>query len=179
MTTLLAPGTTTSLGDLPAATSAYLHDQVEVEVVRVTANLQPGEDGTFTVRWTNAAAPTGIRLTDVTLHLVLDPGPKARLKVPGSAILQPRLTADLSAPRPPTDSLESELWIFLPDPPAVSAPFNSTLDVGEVAELELGYQALARGDVTFEAHIHATVDPADLFPRGRGADGTRVVTVRS
>jgi hypothetical protein len=36
-------------------------------VTDVTSNLQPGEDGTFTVHVTNASATTGVRLTNVTL----------------------------------------------------------------------------------------------------------------
>ena len=48
---------TINLFDIPAATSAYIDNEVDVEVTRVTANLEDGEEGTFTVRVTNASEP--------------------------------------------------------------------------------------------------------------------------
>lgn len=177
MTSLLAPTATTTLADLPAATSAYIHDQVKVKVGAVTGNLQDGEDGTFTVRWTNPPAPDGVRLHDVMLHLTVSPGTVATLKVPGSAALEPRVTNDINSPRPAHDSTVEELYVFLHDSGDDSDPINSTLAVGETAELELEYHAEGIGHATFSAHIHATVAFDDLFPRDRGDAGTKTVEV--
>lgn len=179
MTAVLAPNATTTLADLPAATSAYLNNQVVARISRVTANLDPGEDGTFSVRWTNAAAPSGIRLTDVVLHLTVGDPDVVQLKVPGSALLQPRLVNDINAPRPAANSEVEELFIFLPGPGGfVNSAIDSTLDVGESGELnDLGYHAEGSGTSAINLHIHATVAFEDLFPRGAGDDGTHVVEV--
>ena len=180
MTVQLAAVGSLQLSDLTTATSDYLHDQVEVKIVRVTGNLEPGEDGTLTVKWTNASDPEGVRLTNVLLHLTVAPGSVAKLKVPGSAILQPRLVADFSAPRPASNSLVEVLFIFLPDPFPGSTfdAIDSVLEIGEAAELGLEYEAVGRGTATFSAHIHADVAFEDLFPRGRGTDGTKDAVVR-
>ena len=184
MTSLLAPTTTsplaastaTTLADFPAATSAYIHDQVEVKVGAVTENLQSGEDGTYTLRWTNA--PDGVRLHDVTLHITVSPDTVAQLLVPGSALLQPREVNDINSPRPPTNSQVPELYVFLPSPGSViPTELDSRLDVGETGELELEYHAEAAGKATFSAHIHATVAFEDLFPRGRGDAATKEVKI--
>ena len=81
---------TINLFDIPAATSAYIDNEVDVEVTRVTANLEDGEEGTFTVRVTNASEPNGVRLTDIVLHVTVSPATVALLKPPGSALLFPR-----------------------------------------------------------------------------------------
>ncbi|WP_029136774.1 hypothetical protein [Nakamurella lactea] len=170
---------TIQLSDIVTATSDYLHDQVEVRIGRVTGNLEAGESGTWTVRWTNAAAPTGVRLRDVFLHLTVDPGSVALIKPPGSAILQPRATADINDPRLNSNTLVDEMFVFLPDPGVAANPlaFDSRLDVGESVELEFDYQAIGAGRATFSGHIHAAVDLDDLFPNGRGDAGSKDVTV--
>lgn len=48
---------TINLFDLPAARAAYIDNEVDVVVRRVTADLEAAEEGTYTVRVTNAAAP--------------------------------------------------------------------------------------------------------------------------
>ena len=53
---------TISLSDLTAATASYIDSEVTVRVADVTANLNPGEEGTYTVKVRNAAEPTGVRL---------------------------------------------------------------------------------------------------------------------
>jgi hypothetical protein len=40
---------TITLSDLTAATASYMDNEVDVRVTDVTANLNPGEDGTYTV----------------------------------------------------------------------------------------------------------------------------------
>jgi hypothetical protein len=172
---------TITLTDLPAATDTYLHDQVDVRIGRVTENLQPGEEGTLSVRWTNASAPTGIRLTDVVLHLTSSDDSVAQLKVPSQTLLQTRATNDINAPAPASGSLLDEMFVFLPAPGVVAGidDIDSTLDVGEVSELEFSYRAIGVGRTTFSAHVHAVILAEDLFPRGRGDDGSRAVDVRS
>ncbi|MEP6561731.1 MAG: hypothetical protein ABJD68_11765 [Nakamurella sp.] len=177
MTSLLAPTATTTLADLPAATSAYIHEQVKVKVGAVTEKLQTDEDGTFTIRWTNPPAPDGVRLREVMLHLTVSPESVATIKVPGGAAIAPRLINDINSPRPANDSRVGELFVFLLDIGDDSNPINSTLAVGETAELEFGYHAEGVGHATLSAHIHATVAFEDLFPRDRGDAGTKSIDV--
>lgn len=170
------------LPDIATATSAYIHDHVEVSIARVTSNLEPGEPGTLTLRWTNADAPAGVRLSQVFLHLSVSPAEPdsvAKLKVPGSALLQPRAVPDPTAPRLTTGTLVEELYLFLPEPSAFDHDFDSVLDVGESAELSLGYEAIRAGTATFSAHIHASVTFEDLFPSDRGTAGTRDTVVKA
>jgi hypothetical protein len=142
----------------------------------VTANLEPGEDGTFTVRITNASAPSGVRLTDVVLHLTVSPSTVAQMKGPGNSILATRLQNDIDSPALRRDALVDEMFIFFQD--GDFEP-NATLDVGEQNELEIGYRAVAAGNAEISAHVHASVDVESLLPRGNGTDGRRSLTVRS
>lgn len=169
---------TIALADLAAATTAYIHDEVELKIGNVTANLNPGEIGSITVRWTNASAPTGVRLTDVVLHVSVTPDSVAKLRVPGGAAINPRTEFDADSPRPAADSLVDELFIFFFAPGFVTDALDSVLEIGEVQELELEFEALARGSATFSGHIHAAVAFEDLVPTGRGTAGTRGTVVR-
>ena len=56
---------------------------------------------------------------------------------------------------------------------------NATLDVGEVLEIELEFQGEDPGTTTINYHIHASVDPDDLFPRSGGKNGSKPVTIKS
>lgn len=169
---------TIALSDLAAATTAYFHDSVEVKIGNVTANLNPGEIGSLTARWENASAPTGVRLTDVVLHVTVAPDSVAKLRTPGGAAINPRTEFDVNSPRPAANSLVDELFIFFLDPEFVPDDLDSVLEIGEVQELELEFEALARGTATFSAHLHAAVDFEDLFPAGRGTAGTRQTVIR-
>lgn len=164
---------TINLFDIPVATSAYIDNEVDVKVGRVTGNLQPGEDGTYSIRVKNAAAPNGVRLTDISLHLTVAPGSVAKLLAPGAAVLIPRASGDTSGPRLPRNEEVEEMFVF----------FNSddswTLDAGEELELELEYRAVAAGNSTISCHVHASVDVDRLFPRSGGANGSKGFTVRS
>ncbi len=81
------------LTDIPAAIASYLDTQVSVTVSAVTPTkpnqdvLTPGQDGTFTVTVTNAAAPDGVGLTNVTYHMKIDDGSVAKLIAPGSLVV--------------------------------------------------------------------------------------------
>jgi hypothetical protein len=168
---------TINLFDIPAATTASIDNSVDVRVARVTSGLERNEDGTFTVRVTNAAAPNGVRLTDVTLHLTSSDDEIVQLIPPGSALLFPRATGDTDDPRLSRDEPVKSMFVFFVAGDGDIEP-NSTLDVGEEMELEFEYHAVAAGGATISAHIHATVNPADVFPRSGGDDGSHGVTVR-
>lgn len=167
-----------NLFDIPAATSAYIDDQVDVKVNRVTGNLQHNEEGTFTVKVTNAPAPNGVRLTEISLHVTVEPTGIVSLKPPGSALLTARATADLDdTPLKTTDRVDEMFVFFLASGGDIEP--NATLDVGELLELELEFEADNPGTASIKCHIHASVDPDDLFPRSGGTNGSRDVTVKS
>jgi hypothetical protein len=165
-----------TLSEITSATSAYIDNEVEVNVVGVTTNVRDGNDGKYTVRVTNAAAPTGVRLRDIVLHLTSDDDAVLTLFPPGSAILTPRATNDDSAPRLPSNDPVATMFIFFADTDSFEP--NSTLDVGEQFELELDYHAEGPGTATLRAHVHATVEVDDLFPRSGGNDGSKDITIK-
>lgn len=167
---------TITLSDITTATAAYIDDEVVVTVTDVTNRLNPEEIGTYTVTATNADAPTGVRLTDVVLHVTVTPGDVALLKPPGSALLVPRATNNANAPRLSTNDRVETMFIFFQD--GDFAP-NKTLDVGEVLELDLEYEAVARGEAEITCHVHATVDVDDVFPRSGGTNGRGSMRVRA
>jgi len=165
---------TVSLLDISTATAAYLENEVEVRIGQVTGNLQPGEEGTYTVRVINAPAPTGVRLTEMTLHITVSPGSVALL-IPPTGLTHARATADTNTPLLGSADLVEEMFVFFAGPGAPQ--FDGVLDVGEVADLEFRYRAEGRGDATLRCHIHASVDLDDLFPRSAGPNGEQVLTV--
>jgi hypothetical protein len=167
-----------NLFDIPAATSAYIDNEVDVKVTRVTGNLQHGEDGTFTVKVTNATEPSGVRLTDLLLHVTVEPSGVALLKPPGSALLIPRATSNTDDPRLSTNDRVDTMFVFFAAAGGDIEP-NATLDAGEVLELELEFEAGEVGTATITCHVHATVNADDLFPRSAGTNGSKNVTVRS
>ena len=160
---------TITLSDITAATAAYIDNEVDVFIEDVTTRLNPEELGTYTVRVTNASAPTGVRLTDVVLHITVDPGSVALLKPNGSALLVTRATNDANGPRLTTSDRVETMFVFFQE--GDFAP-NKTLDVGEVLELEFEYEAVARGDAEITCHVHGTIDVDDVFPRSGGSNGT-------
>ena len=159
---------TITLSDITSATAAYLDNEVEVRITRITRNVRENNDGSYTVRVTNASAPTGVRLRDVVLHLESD-DPAVTLFPPGSAILFPRATNDANAPTLSRSDPVSAMFIFFSELDTLEP--NSTLDVGEQIELELDYHGENVGSATVNAHGHATVEVDDLFPRGDGRPG--------
>jgi hypothetical protein len=163
-----------NLSDIASATSAYIDNEVEVEIGAVTSNLREGDDGSYTVRVTNASAPSGVRLTDLTLHLTVEPrspdDPVVLLKAPGSALFFPRATGDTDDPRLSSGEEVEEMFVFFSAAGGDIEP-NATLDVGEQIELEFEYHAEKRGDGEIFCHPHATVDVNSLFPRSGGLNG--------
>jgi hypothetical protein len=167
---------TISLLDISTATATYLETEVQVRIGQVTSNLQPDEDGTYTVRVTNAAAPTGVRLTELTLHLTVSPRSVALLRPPTGLLVNARRTADENDPLLGNDDLVDEMFVFFIGPGA-GEEFDGILDVGEVMEQEFRYRAEGRGDATIRCHVHASVDLDDLFPRSAGPNGEQTLTV--
>jgi hypothetical protein len=175
---------TITLSDITAATAAYIDNEVATKIGKVTSNLQVDHDGSYTVKVTNAAAPSGVRLTDVMLHLWVEPGQEPNedavvlLYPPGSALLHSKATNDPDAPDLATQTPVKELYVFFAAGPGDGIDdFDSVLDVGEVLELELEYHTERRGDATINCHVHANVDVDRLFPRRSGSNGTKTVTV--
>jgi hypothetical protein len=168
--------TTINLSDLAEATTAYIRNEVDVTVTDVTSGLEAGEPGTYTVRVTNASAPTGVRLTDITLHILVDPPGPFKLKAPGSALLIPRAEGDADLPRLPSGEEVDSMFIFFAASDGDIEP-NATLDVGEDLELEFDYVAVEVGTADIHCHVHATVDVDRLFPRQRGRAGTAEVDI--
>ncbi len=166
----LPPGSL-RLIDLPQLTRDYL-DSVQIRLNRVTGNLVPGDEGTFSVRVTNGA----VRLTSWTLHLFSSDADVATIKAEPGLVITYRLTGDRDTPTVEPGSTHDELFaFFLQDTP--SEP-NNVLEPDEVRDLRFSYVAEGAGDAVFTAHLHGNVDVDSLFPRGNGADATGDVTVR-
>jgi hypothetical protein len=165
---------TITLPDLVAATADYIDNQVTARVSDVTANLNPGEEGTFTVKIKNAAAPTGVRLNNIALHLEASPGTVAKLLSPsGSALLD---AEDANGVALANGAEATEMFVTFPT--EVNEELNNSLVVGEEIELEFSYRAKAAGNVTISAHLHGTVDVDSLFPRSGGTSGSKTVEVK-
>ncbi len=173
-----------TLSDISAATAAYIDTEVEVKISKVTSNLQPDHDGSYTVKVTNAAAPTGVRLTDVMLHLWVEPGqepnenPIVLLYPPGSALFNPKATNDPGAADLSSQTPVAEFYLFFVAGPDDDVDdFDSVLDIGEVLEIEFEYRSERRGDATINCHVHANVDVDRLFPRSSGSTLSKTVTI--
>jgi len=164
---------TITLSDLTAATASYIDNEVDVRIADVTANLNPGEEGTYTVKVRNADEPTGVRLHDVTLHLQVSPASVALLKSPTGGFITARASQDRDEPALPRDELVDGMYVFVDGPVT-----DDTLEVGEKMELEFRYEAVDGGDATISCHVHATIDADDVFPRSAGANGSSTLTVR-
>ena len=169
---------TINLFDIPTATAAYIDNEVDVEIRRITGNLESSEDGTYTVRVTNPPAPRGVKLSDISLHLTVSPGSVAQLLAPGSALLNPQATNNADGPRLSRDEEVDEMFVFFAATDSDNdLVLDGTLDVGEQFDLELGYRAMAAGDATISCHVHASVDVDDLFPRSGGTPGDGAVRI--
>jgi len=164
-----------TLTDLKNATATYVDDEVDVTIPRITSGLEPDEEGTFDLVVTNGTEATGFRLENVVLHVRSQNPGRALLVPPGSALLFPRASTDTDDPRLDTDTPVEEMFIHFQATDDLE--FGSTMDPGEVTELELEYHAIRAGAVTITCHVHATVDIDGLFPRQNGRDGTTSVTI--
>lgn len=159
------------LADLPQLTFNYLQS-VPVRVSRVTSELIPGDDGTFSVRVTNGV----LRLNNWTLHLFSSDATVATIRAEGGAVITYRLNGDRNSPTVPADSLHAELFAFFLQ--GVDAEPNDVLQPDEVREVRFSYHAVGAGQAEFTAHLHGTVDIDSLFPRGNGVDASADVEVK-
>jgi hypothetical protein len=169
---------TISLSDLAGVTAEYLRTEVEVRISNVTRNVERLEEGSFDVTVTNAAAPRGIRLQDVTVHLQVDSAAVLTMSTSMSPLLQPRATGSRSAPVLPGGTNVSEMFIFFQPAGGGFSP-DDVLDPGEVLELEIRFRGEGAGTTDLTAHIHATIAPEDLFPRTQGATTEKSITIRA
>jgi hypothetical protein len=163
------------LTDIPAATASYLDTQVSMTVSAVTPKkpnqdvLTPGQDGTFTVTVTNAAAPDGVGLTNVTYHVKINDGSVAKLLVPESAAVasSDKLIGGTTLPR---GSKQTEMLVTLLT--------GTTLGAGESQPpINIDVHCVDQGDAKITCHIHADIDQSDLFPTSQCPNGEQAVTV--
>ena len=155
---------TINLADIPAAVANYMNTKVTVvvdEVVADSGTLNPNEEGTLTVTITNADAPNGVRLTNLVHHLRIAPGSKAKLKVPGSAIITTRSGLATSSPALTRNTFVEAMFCTLET--------ETTLDVGEVKDITFEVKGFDEGNATLTYDLHANVDQASLFPTGENS----------
>lgn len=155
-----------TLSDIPNAVADYLNTQVTSTVSAVTpavsGSLQPGEDGNFTVTVTNAAAPNGVRLTDVKHHLTIPPTTpngntfRAKFIVPSSP--PARATTNANDLPLAVNSQVTQMFLF---------PLDPVLEVGDTdTVVGLKIRSISVGDFEITCHIHADILVDDLIPNG-------------
>jgi len=163
------------LVDIPAAVADYLDTQVVTVVSAVTPHqarqdvLTPGADGVFTVTVTNAPAPDGVRLINVSYHVRISDGSIAQLVVPPSAALASFDTLTGGTPLP-AGSTRTAMF--------VRPLTDAVLDVGASSPpLQIDVRCVHRGDAKITCHIHADIDRGDLFPTSQSPNGEQPVAV--
>lgn len=149
---------TITLNEIRNAVIDYLNTSVttsvSVPVPDAPIALSPGEEFTFRVTATNAAAPTGVPLVNVVYHVSISPGSVAKLKVPSSP--PARASTNPSAPTLTVDDLVTEMFLFL---------LEDTLEVGQTKSLpNLKGKALGLGDPTITFEVYADIDQGFLYP---------------
>jgi hypothetical protein len=161
--------------DIPAAVAEYLDTQVSTIISPVTPKkpnqdvLTPGQDGTFTVRVTNAAAPDGVRLINVIYHVKIDDGSVAELIAPGTTLVSAFDTLASTTPlKPGTARTDMLVKLFA----------STSLEAGASQPvLQLTVHCRDQGSARLTCHIHADVDQSDLFPTSQSPNGSQTVTV--
>ena len=153
---------TIALTDIANAVHDYLDTQVTVQITKVTARLEPLEEGTFTVQVTNAGAPSGVQLTGLAFHVTV-PDPTI-IDILGfddpAGFHTTRENANPTSPvvKNGNPAPNGEMCVFL------NTDDLATLEVGETSQVELQYRAKKAGQTSIKCHIHATVDQDTLFP---------------
>lgn len=169
--------TTISLTDLSEATKEYLDHEVTVEIGRITDTVETGEEGTFTVRVTNAGERRGIRLHDVTVHLTVARGAICKLDPFVATLLETRGGGSRSDPRLPLNTDVTEMYVFFPEDSTGLEP-TDVLEPGEVIEFQVTYRGGERAGTTdLTAHVHASIRLEELFPRTRGRDADAEIEI--
>ncbi|MFT4137142.1 hypothetical protein [Microbacterium sp.] len=167
----LPPISSFQLADLPRLTSDYLHS-VGVVVDRVTGNLEPVQQGSFSVTVTNGP----LRLTDWALHLTSTEPAVATIVATGSPLLVFREGGGASSPLVPRSTDVADVYVFFQGDATGDEP-DSVLEANEVQSFRFTYKAIGRGEGLFTARVHGTVDVESLFPRGPGTEASAEVTV--
>lgn len=166
---------TIALTDLAGAITDYLDKEVTVTITKVTANVEKNEEGSFTLTVTNAAAPNGVKLTDLALHMTVDD--PTVIDILGFDDLLGNHTSRQNAS--PTSAVvkngdvapNGEMCVFFNGDAGV-------LDVGKSATVEIQYRGEKAGKTTINCHPHATVDENTLFPPNqRGVNAKHDVKV--
>lgn len=163
---------TISLLDIRNAVINYLDTSVTTSVSAITPDvpnaLSPNEKFTFSVTATNAAAPSGVQLTNVRYHLSISPDTVAKLEVPSAVTA--RADNNSGSPALAAGTLVSEMYLFPPD---------NVLEVGDTDTIGgLRGKALRLGNATISFDIHADVDQDYLFPMTTtDPNATRAVSV--
>lgn len=168
--------TAISLTDLNQLTGDYLRQDVEVQIGVITGNVQKDEEGTFTVRITNSDDTRGIRLHDVTVHLVVVSKAVVGLDPFVGTLYETRATGSRSDPKLPNGVAVNEMYVFFPQA-SVGLELSDVIEPGERIEFQVTYVGEKVGTTDVTAHVHASFSLDDLFPRTRGADATGSITI--
>jgi hypothetical protein len=163
---------TITLLDIRNAVINYLDASVTTTISTIAPDvpnaLSPNEEFTYSITATNAAAPSGIQLTNVRYHLSISPSTVAKLKVPSNVTA--RADNNSGSPTLVAGTLVSEMFLF---------PADNILEVGDTDTVSgLKGKALALGNATISFDIHADVDQDYLFPMTTSdPNATRAVSV--
>jgi hypothetical protein len=90
--------------------------------------------------------------------------------------LETRATGDRGDPQLPSGSRVGELFVFFPEDSTGLEP-TDVLEPGDVIEFKVTYHGERAGTTNVAAHVHATISPNDLLPRGTSATAERSVTI--
>ncbi len=151
-----------SLSDIPTAVADYIKDNVTVTVTEVkhgiSTVLQPNEKGKFDVVVTNNG---DVRLTNLIYELSVSPASVAKLVSPSSMVMDAREGLDAVSDVIPNGKEAAQMFLF-----PIAAVEYASADPGQTVtnpELQISTQDTL-GDATIKCTIHATIDPASLFP---------------
>jgi hypothetical protein len=166
---------TIALADLAKALTTYLDDEVTVDITKVTTNVEKNEEGSFTLTVTNAAAPNGVKLTGLALHMTLDD--PAVMDILGkddpAGIHTSRQDAGLNSPVVVNGQVapNGQMCVFFNGDAGV-------LDVGKSATIEIEYRGKNAGTTTLKVHPHASVSSSTLFPPNQaGVNSKQDITI--
>ncbi len=162
------------LTDIPAAVANYLDTNVSTTISAITPEdpdqdvLTPGQNAKFTVTVTNAAAPDGVRLSNVQHHVKISDANVAQLIVPTSLVLAFFDNLSTTSPLKP-GTARTELF--------VRNEIDPTIDVGGHASFTLELECLDQGAAKATSHVHADIAESDLFPLSQSPNGVQTLTV--
>jgi hypothetical protein len=134
----------------------------------VTANLEPLEEGSYTVTAVNASAPDGVKLIGLAFHVTVDD--PTVIDILGSDDPAGFHTTRVNA-SPTSDPVvngtvapNGQMCVFFNGDSGV-------LDVGDSKPLELQYKAKKKGQTSIKCHIHATIEESTIFPSNHAGAG--------